>query len=118
MAQYATGPVGYKKFCDERIDFLDMLRKEKLERKKLLGLLRQDEIDALTNKNRSIDKQVELDEILKRMKNQTSSLQAIRDQVKEQELEDKKKEMLDNVRKKLREELHKKKIQELEINQK
>ena len=37
MATYGTGPVGYKKFCDERIDFIETLRQEKFERRKLLG---------------------------------------------------------------------------------
>ena len=105
MTTYGTGVLGYKKFCDERIDFLDMLKKEKLERKKLLGLLKQEEIDAINNKNRSIERQWDLDEMLRKMKEgQTGSLNAVKEQMRKQELEDQKKQMIESVRKKIKEE--------------
>lgn len=50
MAIYGSGVVGYKKFCNERIDFIDTLQREKLERRKLLGLLKQEELDGYRNK--------------------------------------------------------------------
>lgn len=39
MAKYATGPLGYKKYCEERITYIDELRHERYERRKLLGNL-------------------------------------------------------------------------------
>ena len=40
--------------------------------------------------NKSIDRQMELDEILRRMKNQNSSLHSVKEQMRQQEIEEKK----------------------------
>jgi hypothetical protein len=41
MTTYGTGPVGYKKYCEERLDFIDTIKKEKMERLMKLGKLSQ-----------------------------------------------------------------------------
>lgn len=45
---------------------------------------------AIGISNKSIDRQMELDEILRRMKNQTSSLHSVKEQMRQQEIEEKK----------------------------
>lgn len=83
-----------------------------------LGHLKQEEIDELQKRNRSIEKQMELDEILRKMKNENNSLVTIREQIRKQELEEKEKEVKDSIRRKIREEEERKKEMELELKQK
>jgi len=83
-----------------------------------LGHLKQEEIDELQKRNRSIEKQMELDEILRKMKNENNSLVTIREQIRKQELEEKEKEVKDSIRRKVREEEERKKEMELELKQK
>ena len=61
---------------------------------------------------------MELDEILRKMKNENNSLVTIREQIRKQELEEKEKEVKDSIRRKVREEEERKKEMELELKQK
>jgi hypothetical protein len=71
----------------------------------------------MQNRNRSIERQMQLNDALLEMKNHSSSLSVVKEKMRKQEEEEKQRRIRQEMRDRINKQLEAKKLQELELKQ-
>ena len=101
------------------VNFYNFLNSKKLSANILskTGLLKQEDIEAMQNRNRSIERQMQLNDALLEMKNHSSSLSVVKEKMRKQEEEEKQRRIRQEMRDRINKQLEAKRLQEIELKQ-